>query len=979
MKDYTSLMARRIRNILLICNSYDSFSLEEDGRIETQIAQEYAGLNLSNPPEITRVETTAEALEILRSGRIFDLVITMYFVGELSVFDFAKMAKECAPQMPIVLLSSFSKEVYRKISRNSSPDIDYIFCWNNSTDLIIAIIKLLEDSLNAPHDIGEYGVQAILLVEDSVRYYSTYLPALYTLVLQQNIDSIKDALNEKQQIARKRSRPKILMATNYADAVSLYEKYKDNLLGVISDVGFVLKKGDRSEDEKSDAGVDLCRLVKADNPRMPFLMQSSQESMRAVAEEMGVGFLLKSSSMLTQELSEYISREFCFGDFIVTDPETGSEIARARDLCEFEHLLKTIPADIFKRLSNKNYFSKWLFARGLFSVGKQLSPLRLKSDADIEPHRENDIRLVHEYRISQALGVVASFSPDTFNDTIWFSRCGNGSLGGKARGLAFLNKVLQKYNLYNKWEDVRISVPRTMVVTTDYFDRFIEENGLKYVIDAHLSDSELLSEFVASQLPSGLTVALKAFVKVARRPLAIRSSSKLEDSYHQPFAGVYSTYMIPSSENIDQEVRMLAKAIKSVYASVYFSSARSYIVSSGNVISEEKMGIVIQEICGSREDGYFFPTISGVARSVNFYPVGHEVPEDGVVKIAYGLGKAVVDGEQVLRFSPKYPKHVLQTSTPQLTVTDTQRVMFAMNLKPESFKTSVDDSVNLERIDTVDCGRFRSFSKVVSTWDIDNQRIVDSAFPQGPKYVTFAPVLKYNTFPLAEITAKLLEIAKEEMKSNVEIEFAVDMAADDSPALFNVLQVRPISADTRYAEVDWNKIDGCGAFLRSSCALGTGWVEEVSDVVYLKKDAWNVLKTYEMAKQVAQINARMQKAKAGYVLIGFGRWGSSQPSLGVPVRWGDISEAKAIVECALKNFQIDPSQGTHFFQNLTSFNVGYINVNEFANPDDLLDFSVLDALPAVYETEYVRQVRFGEALEICIDGKTNRAIIKCKK
>ncbi len=978
MKDFTSLMARRIRRILLVCNSYDSFSLEEDGRIETQIAREYADLGLSNPPEITRVESTADALSLLATGERFDLVITMYYVGELDVFEFSRQAKAYDDRMPIVLLSSFAREVYKKIAESGASGIDYVFCWNNSTDLIIAITKLLEDSLNAEHDILECGVQAILLVEDSIRYYSTYLPALYKIVLQQNVESIKDALNERQQVARKRSRPKVLMATNYEDAVSLYEKYKDNLLGVISDVGFVLHKGDKSETEKIDAGVDLCKMVRADNPRMPFLMQSSQESMRSVAEELGVGFLLKSSSMLTKELSDYICREFCFGDFIVTDPATGMEIARARDLYEFENLLKTIPEDIFRRLADKNYFSKWLFARGLFSIGKILSPMRLTEDSDFETHRKQDIKLIHDYRISQALGVVASFSPDTFNDAIWFSRCGSGSLGGKARGLAFLNSVLQKYGLYDRWEDVRVTVPRTMVITTDYFDRFIEENGLKYVIEAQPADAELLSEFVASPLPSDLRDALRAFIRVCRKPLAIRSSSKLEDSYHQPFAGVYSTYMIPDTENEDQQLRILAKAIKSVYASVYFASARSYIISSGNVISEEKMGIVIQEICGSKDGEYFFPTLSGVARSVNFYPVGHETAEDGIVKVAYGLGKAVVDGEQVLRFSPNYPKHVLQTSTPELAMTDTQRVMYAMNLHPEKFKTSVDDSVNIDRLDIFSCSRFRSFSKVVSTWDVANQRMVDSAFPEGPKYVTFAQMLKFNTFPLAEITGTLLRIAKEEMKCNVEIEFAADLR-DGKTAKFSVLQVRPISADTRYADVDWNKIDCEGAFLTSGSALGTGWVEGVRDVVYLKESGWNVLRTHEIADQVSAINSKMQKERLGYILIGFGRWGTTQPSLGVPVKWGDISEAKAIVECSLRDFQIDPSQGTHFFQNLTSFNVGYINVNPFAHSEDMLDFSALDAIEAVEETEFVRHVRFQDDLQVCIDGKTNRAMVKCKK
>jgi len=968
-------MARRIRSILLISNSYDSFSLEEEGRIDTRIAQEYAELNLSNPPQIHRVPTTAEALSLFEAGERFDLVITMYYVGEISVFDFAVKAKEYDPSMPVVLLSSFSREVYRKIEESGRNCIDYVFCWSYSTDLIIAIIKLLEDRMNAERDILEHGVQAILLVEDSIKYYSTYLPALYNLVLQQNKQAIKDALNEQQQVMRKRSRPKVLMATNYEDALAYYRKYEKNLLGIISDIGFVLHKGDSPSTEKIDAGIDLCKLVRSENPRMPFLMQSSQESMRPAAEELNAGFLLKQSKTLTQELGEYLEREFGFGDFVAIDPDTHMELARARDLYEFENVLKTIPPSAFRRLTDNNYLSKWLFARGLFGLGRKLSPIRSEDYEDIESHRMADVRAIHDYRIAQAQGVVAAFNPEAYNDAIWFSRYGNGSIGGKGRGLAFLNHMLHKYELYDKWEDVRVMVPRTLIITTDYFERFIKENGLKYVINSDLGDTELLSEFVSSPLPSDLLAALRAFIKVVRRPLAIRSSSKLEDSYHQPFAGVYSTYMLPYAQNEDQQLRMLSKAITSVYASVFFGSARSYIVSSGNVISEESMAIVIQEICGSKQGDFFFPTLSGVARSVNFYPVGHEKPEDGIVKLAYGLGKAVVDGEQVLRFSPKYPKHVLQTSTPDLTVRDTQRVMYAMDLRPERFTASVNDSVNLERLGIPDCEAFPSLKRVVSTWDLGNMRIVDSAIPEGPKYVTFASMLKYNTFPLAEILNTLLDISRKEMKCEVELEFAADFDSDGR-ASFSVLQVRPISADSRFAEVDWDKIDCSGAILQSGCALGVGWVEGVKDVVYLKQAAWDVLKTKEMAAQVSKINAEMQRSGDGYVLIGFGRWGTSQPTLGVPVDWGDISEAKALVECSLEDFQIDPSQGTHFFQNLTSFNVGYINVNPFARHGELLDFNVLDALPAVSETEWLRHVRFPEPLQICIDGKTNKALIK---
>ncbi len=975
--DYTQLMARRIRRILLVCNNYDSFSLEEDGHIEALITQEYSGLNLSNPPTIVRAESTLEALEVLSQDTGFDLIITMYNVGKLDVFGFSVQAKELAPDTPVVLLSSFSREIYRKIAECDHAGIDYVFCWNNSTDVLIAIIKLLEDRLNAEHDCLEMGARVILLVEDSVRYYSTYLPLLYRLVLQQNSEAVRDALNEEQQFLRKRGRPKILMATCYDEAYDYYQKYKSNVIGIISDIGFVLHKGDRPEMEKIDAGIDLCRLVRRENPTLPFLMQSSQESMRAVAEQLGVGFVHKRSKTLTQEVSEYIGREFGFGDFIVTDPETGRITARARNLYEFEQVVAAMSDQSLRMLADKNYISRWLYGRGIFAIGDLFRPIRIQSDEDVAHVREMNLRMIRDYRISQGLGVVARFDPATYNDAIWFARIGTGSLGGKARGLAFLNHILQKYDLYDKWEDVRVLVPRTLVITTEYFDRFIQENGLKYVINSDVSDAEILSEFVASTLPQELTDALRVFIRNVRRPLAVRSSSKLEDSYYQPFAGVYSTYMIPHTENEDQQLRLLSKAIKSVYASVYFASSRGYITATANVLSEEKMAIVLQEICGSEDKGYFFPTLSGVARSVNFYPIGYEKPEDGVAKVAFGLGKAVVDGDQVLRFSPKYPRNVLQTSTPELVMSETQQAMYALDLQPDKFKTSVDDAVNLDRIPVTECGKFRTFAKVVSTYDYENMRMVDSPAPQGPKFVTFAHILKYNTFPLADILTELLDIMQREVKCGVEIEFAANLdVGTDSPAIFNVLQVRPISSDGLGAEVDWNGIDTEGALVSSGSAIGPGWISGVRDIVYLRESAFDVLKTQEMAAELKELNARMRTAGRNYVLVGYGRWGSSIPSLGVPVQWSDISEARAIVECCLDHFRVDPSQGTHFFQNMTSFNAGYVNVNPFARDGEGFDAARLDAMPAEFETEFLRQVHFDEDLQICIDGRTGRALIK---
>ena len=971
--NFTSLMEKRVRRILLVCNNYDSFALEEDGRIDVQIAQEYAELNLSNPPAITRAETTQEALELL--GEPFDLILLVYSAGGSEVWDFAAQAKQHLPQCPIVILSSFSKEIYQRVEKQDKSNVDYLFNWNNSTDLIIAIIKLIEDRMNAEHDILQEGVRAILLVEDSIRYYSTYLPLLYKLVLQQNSIAIRDALNEKQQLLRKRARPKVLLATCYDEAVELYNQYGKNMIGVISDVGFVVHKGEPSSAEKLDAGVDLCQLIREDNPTMPFLMQSSQESVRTIARKLNVGFVVKKSKTLTQEVSEYIEREFGFGDFIARDPRTGKEIARASDLEGFERIISTISAAAFRRLSDNNYLSKWLFARGLFAVGRPVSALKIQDDTDIENVRQMNIRLIHDYRINQALGVVAKYAPDTYNDTIWFARCGNGALGGKGRGLAFLNHMLQKYDLYDKWQDTRVLVPRTMVITTDYFDRFIHDNGLHYVINADLTDEELLSEFVAAMLPLDLRDALRHFIRVCHRPIAVRSSSKLEDSYYQPFAGVYSTYMIPQTENEDQLLRMLSKAIKSVYASVYYAASRGYIISTGNVPSEEKMAIVLQEVCGEQEGDYYFPVISGVARSINFYPVGKEKPEDGIVKIAYGLGKTVVDGEQVLRFSPKYPKHVMQTSTIDLALRETQQSMLALSLSPEKFKTSIDDAINLERIPIHACDQFDSFKIIASTYDRENMRIVDSCYPNGPRIVTFAPQLKFNTFPLADIIQHLLDIARDEIKTPIEIEFAVNL--EHEPQIFHVLQIRPISADSLTAKVDWDRVDETGAFMRSNNALGVGEIEGVSDIIYLRQETFDILRTREMATTLREWNNRLRQEGRQYLLLGFGRWGSQIDSLGVPVQWGDISEAKAIAECSLPNFRVEPSQGSHFFQNMTSFNVGYINVDPWARPNaDEYDQSILDALPAIEETELMRHVRLNKSLEMVIDGFANKAVIK---
>ena len=976
--DYHNLMQKQIRKILLICSSYDAYILEEDGRLEAQINKEYLDLNLTNPPEFKRVSSVEEAMSALHEQTQFDLVISMYNVGEVDVFEFSKILKNKYPNIPLVLMTGISKHIHKRLDSEDRSHIDYIFNWHGNADLILAIIKTIEDKMNADADILNSGVQAILLVEDSIRYYSTYLPAIYKLVLQQSNDFLQDALNEQQQTLRKRARPKILLATNYSDAVELYEKYKENLLGVISDVGFVVNKNDPSSSEKLDAGIDLCRLIKRDKPLMPFLLQSSQESIRDIAQELGVGFIVKYSKTLLLELSDYISEEFSFGDFVSKDTKTGAIIARAKDLKELQQLILSLPEENLIRHASQNHISKWMYSRGLFLIAAEIKKLRKTNFGTIDQMRQFLVKTIQDYRILLGQGVVAKFDAQEYNDTIWFARLGEGSLGGKGRGLAFVNSMLQRYNFYDKYPSVRVMIPRTVIVTTDYFDQFIRSNGLKYVINSDITDEEILSEFVSSRLPEQLVDELRDYIKHVKGPIAIRSSSKLEDSHYQPFAGVYSTYMIPLTTNIDQMLRLLGKAIKSVYASVYFAQSRAYILATSNVLSDEKMAVIIQEVCGTEDNGYFFPTISGVARSLNFYPIGDEEVEDGVVNIAMGLGKLVVEGGQTLRFSPLYPQKALQLSTPELALRDTQREMYALSLRPEEFKTSINDAINFKsfEINSPTAKKFRNMKLVASTWDAQNQAISDSTYEEGRRIVTFAHILKYDTFPLAEIIRDMLFMGKTEMKCPVEIEFAVNL---DTPygeqKIFNFLQIRPIVDNHDNSSINWDDINCDDSLIYAESALGVGGVEDVMSIVYIKHSTFDKKHTEKMAQEIMNINTQFKNRGESYVLVGPGRWGSSDPWLGVPVKWNYISEAKVIVECGLENFRIEPSQGTHFFQNLTSFGIGYLTVNPFMN-DGSFDIGRLDEMEAVYDGEFVRVVEFAKPLYIFVDGRKNRAIIR---
>ena len=976
--DYKSLIKFRIRKILMICSNYDAFILEEDGQIEAQIYREYIDLNLSNPPQFVWVQTAAQARVILNTVVGIDMVMCMYNVGDKEIFSLASELKSEGRSLPFVLLTHFSKEVYRRLALQDTSAIDYMFSWHGNADLIVAIIKLFEDLKNADDDILGVGVQAILLVEDSVRYYSTYLPEIYRMVLKQSSEFLKETLNVQQKKLRKRSRPKILLATNLDDAMAMYSKYKSNLLGVISDVGFAVHKDDRPEDEKRDAGIDLVKHIKADDPMMPVLLQSSQDEISAVAEELGVGFLRKYSKTLMIQLSDYIRDEFGFGDFVFRDAEH-AEYARASNLKELENMMRNVPDEVLLYNTSKNMFSKWFFARGLFTLGAKFKDVQLSHFDDVQSMRAYISQQIHDFHALMGRGVIAHFDSDSYGRHIWFSRMGEGSLGGKARGLAFLNSLVYKHKLADKYENVKISIPRTVVIATDYFDQFILENDLQYVIDSDVSDEEILSEFVAARLPEKLVEQLRVYVNMARSPFAVRSSSKLEDSSYQPFAGVYSTYMIPLVENRDQMLRMLGKAIKSVYASVFYGGSRTYIQTTGNLLSEEKMAVVVQSICGSKHDGLYYPMISGVARSVNFYPIGNEKPEDGIVNLAFGLGKTVVDGGNTLRFSPKFPKKILQLSDPKLALRDTQKQMYALDLRPGAFKISTNDGVNLAQPSIAEVlSTFPYPELVASTFSVENNRMVPGITAMGPRVISFDSILKYGRFPLAQILTDILDICKKALMCDVEMEFALDVTpkSKGQELILKLLQVRPVPEFGDDRGVTIEKADEMiqSKLITSSKALGSGFVEGMKYIVCVPSATFDSAKTREMAAEVARLNNMLKAQGASYLLLGPGRWGSSDPWLGIPVVWSDISEAKMIVETAIPGYRIEPSQGTHFFQNITSLGVGYLTVDTVYG-DGTVDEEAISKLECIENGEYVKLYKAPEGLVGFIDRTSNKSII----
>jgi len=964
------LMQRRIHRVLVICSNYDNYMLEEDGRIDEQIFNEYVSLNLRYPPTFVQTDNAEDAFRILEEDSI-DLVISMLSLKGTDVFALAKKIKSKYERIPIVVLTYFSREVSLRLEKEDLSAIDYVFCWLGDASLILAIIKLIEDKMNADYDIEHIGVQAIILVENSKRYISSYLPNLYRIVLVQSLDFQREALNEHQRMLKMRGRPKILLANNFEDALALYNKYKYNVLGVISDISY---KRNGVADE--NAGIELCKIVMADDDKVPFLLQSSSSELKKVAEELGAGFINKYSKSLSLELRNFIIQNLAFGPFVFRNPDTMEPIAIATDLQSLQQKILTIPDNTLEYHASRNHFSKWLNARALFPVAQMFKYIRKEDFETMDEMRRFLYVAISSFRLGKGRGVIAKFDKTSFDEYQTFSRIGEGSIGGKARGLAFINSVIKKNKLFNKFPDVLITIPRTVVLSTDAFDEFMDNNNLYSVALSDLPDEEILSRFINAELPGWVYQDFYAFLSVSRNyPVAVRSSSKLEDSHYQPFAGIYSTYMIPRVPDNRLMVQMLSDAIKEVYASVYYKVSKAYMTATANVIDEEKMGIILQEICGNKHDNIYYPTLSGVARSINYYPIGSEKAEDGIANVAFGLGKLIVDGGLSLRFSPKHPKKILQLNSPEAAIRDTQKEFYALDLNINSFVPSTDDGVNLLRINVRDINNESAMKFAASTYDYNNHILYDGINRPGKRIITFANILQYKIFPLAEILNTLLELGQEEMNNPIEIEFAANLETPaGTPKIFNFLQIRPIVHNDQSYNFDIDQVKLEETIIYSDSALGNGVFKGIRDLVYIKPDSFNAAHSEKIANDIEKLNSGFVKQGYGYILIGPGRWGSTDPWLGIPCKWPQISAARLIVESGLKNYRIDPSQGTHFFQNLTSFRVGYFTINPF-NKEGYYDVEWLDKLNVIYEDDFVRHVRFDKPLEIMIDGKRHIGVI----
>ena len=959
---FVNLMTRRIFNVLLIANPYDAFMLEDDGRIDEKLFNEYAALSLRYPPRFTQVSTETEAWGELHRNS-FDLIIVMPGTDNSDTFDIARGIKHRFQHIPLVVLTPFSHGITARIEHEDLSDFEYVFCWLGNTDLLLSIIKLIEDKMNLDHDIEEGGVQQIILVEDNIRFYSSALPELYKFVLQQSMEFATEALNEHQRTLRMRGRPKIVLARTYEEATTLYNRHPNNVLGVITDARYP-----RGGVVDPQAGVQLLAELRKRDPFLPLILESAESENALQAKAYNADFIDKNSKKMAVDLREVVKQRFGFGDFIFRDPQTHQEVMRAHNLKEMQSAILSVPAESLLYHITRNHVSRWLRSRAMFPAAEFVKQLSWEELQDIDAHRRAIFEAIVDYRRMKNQGVVAVFRRDRFDRYSNFARIGEGSLGGKGRGLAFIDNIVKHHPELNQFDNATVMIPKTVVLCTDLFEEFMDHNNLYQLALSDADDAVILDAFRRATLPASLEGDILTFIEATSSPIAVRSSSLLEDSHYQPFAGIYNTYMVPLLENRHRMLSMLCDAIKGVYASVFFKDSKAYMQATRNVIDQEKMAVILQEVVGRQYGDRYYPSMSGVGRSLNYYPIGDERAEEGIVSLALGLGKYIVDGGQTLRICPHHPGKVLQMSDTEMALRETQTRFYALDLKNMGENFSVDDAFNLLKLSVREADKDGALQYLASTYNPTDQVIYPGVYPDGRKIISFVGVLEHDVVPLPHLLREVLRLGQEAMRRPVEIEFAVEIEAASRSCVFYLLQIRPMVDVKSDVHINLSEIRPETILLQSNNALGHGQIDGITDVVYVKTDGYNAGNNPLIAEEISRINAKFLDRGEHYVLVGPGRWGSSDSWLGIPVKWPNISAARIIVEAGLTNYRVDPSQGTHFFQNLTSFGVGYFTINDF-NGDGVYNRAVLDALSAVEETAHVRHVRFPHALSIKVDGK----------
>jgi CheY-like chemotaxis protein len=969
---FAGLMTKRIFNVLLIATKYDAFMLEDDGRIDEQIFNEYTSLSLRYPPRFTLVTTEQETVAAMRRMN-FDLVICMPNMDDTDIFAGANRIKSLYSKIPIVVLTPFSREVTKRMSQEDLSSIDYVFSWLGNSELLLAIIKLIEDKMNVDDDIASVGVQTILLVEDSVRFYSSALPHLYKFVLEQSKGFSKEALNAHQQTLRMRGRPKILLARSYEEAEALYLKYKEHILGIVCDMSFC-EHGVKNP----YAGYRLACTVRNIDRFVPIIFDSSEVSNKRFADELHCSFIDKNSKTFPQDLRKEIKDNFGFGNFVILDPQTKAGIIRITSLKDLQTKIFQIPDDSLVYHLSRNHFSRFFYSRAIFPIAEFLKGVDVSDYVSMDEARRFIFNAIVKYRKMKNSGVVAVFDKERFDEYSHFARIGEDSLGGKGRSLAFIGGMIKRRTgeLEQLFPNTGLRIPKTVVLCTDIFDEFMDMNCLYKIALQNLPDEDILRYFLRASLPNRLIEDLLAFFEVVKTPIVVRSSSLLEDSHYQPFAGVYKTYMVPHVPDKYELLNRVSNAVKGVYASVFYRDSKAYMTATQNLIDQEKMAVVLQEMVGQIHGTRCYPNISGVARSLNFYPIGEEKGEEGIANVALGLGKYIVDGGITLRFSPKHPNSILQTSALEFALKETQTRFYALDLQTDrNDKITVNDACNLLELPVKEADKDGTIQYISSTYNPLDQTLPDGYYP-GPnrKVITFSGVLHNDVFPLAGMLDYILKLGQAEIGRPVEIEFAVNL--ETTPALevagtFHLLQLRPIVDSKGMIGENLLKVKKEECLLQSVHALGHGITSDVYDIIYVKTAGFNAANNGQIAREIERLNQEMIEEERNYILVGPGRWGSSDPWLGIPVKWAHISNACLIVESGLETYRVEPSQGTHFFHNLTSFGVGYFTINPYVAGDGIFDEAFLNAQPAAKETKFLRRVRFEKPVVIKIDGKKN--------